>query len=138
MNIRPKTVRRLAILSAGVVFIAAALCTVWIVHQRHKEQRLLANRDFGLAAFKAGDWPLAMDRLGPYKDLHPEDYDVLYAYAVSRSRVPTANGRHLVEAVQLFEQLNHARPGDLRAARALLDLYLQFRYNREAVELADS
>jgi tetratricopeptide (TPR) repeat protein len=138
MNVRPKTVRRLSILAAVVVLIAGALATVWAIHQHNKEARLRADRDIGLAALHAGDWPLAMERLRVYKDVHPEDYDALYAFAVARSRVPTSDGRHLRQAKQLFEQLNHARPDDVRAARALLELYLQFGYARETTDLADS
>src|SRR5262245_37251369 len=107
MNVRPKTVRRLAILAAACVLIVGALVTIWVVHQRNKDRQLRADRDFGLSAFKAGDWQLALARLGPYKDAHPEDYDAMYAYAFSRSRVPAANGRHYLQAKQLFEQLNH-------------------------------
>ena len=39
MNIRPKTVRRLAILAAGVVLIALCVVSIWIVHQRNKEKQ---------------------------------------------------------------------------------------------------
>ena len=57
-----------------------------------------AARTEGLEAFKSENYPVALDKLRDYVGKHPEDFDAMYALAVARSRVETANGRHLVEA----------------------------------------
>ena len=60
----------------------------------------------------------------------------MYALAVSRSRVETANGRHLVEAKTYFEQLHTERPDDMQVSHHLLQIYQQIGYFSEAQRVA--
>src|SRR5439155_7124179 len=136
-----KTVRRLVGLLLFVLLCAALLTGIWAYHERSRTRQLLADRDFGIAAFRAGDYPLAVERLRVYKDKFPEDYDAIYAYAASRLRTPSsgsAAGRNIAEAKQLFEQLHRARPDDLDASHVLLDLYSNLGFYHEAIDLADT
>src|SRR3954468_10453990 len=141
MNIRPKTIRRLVALLLVCVLLAAAGVVVWFYHQQNKTRQLQADREFGIAAFHAGDYPLALERLRAYKEKFPDDYDAVYAYAAARLRVPSpagSPGRNISEAKQLFEQLNRARPDDANVSHVLLDLYTSFNFYPEAVRLADA
>src|SRR3982750_4327609 len=107
MNIRPKTIRRLVALLLVCVLLAASGVVVWFYHQQNKERQLRADRDFGIAAFQNGDYPLALDRLRAYKEKYPDDYEAVYAYATARLRTPApagSPGRNISEAKQLFEQ----------------------------------
>src|SRR5437763_15905042 len=110
MNIRPKTVRRLTILLAACVLIAAAGASVLYYSHRSKARQEQAARTEGLDAFQSENYPLALEKLRGYVGKHPTDFDAMYALAVSRSRVETANGRHLLDAKSLFEQLHAERP----------------------------
>ena len=95
MNIRPKTVRRLVGLGLFLLLSATLFTGIWFYHQKNKQKQLLADRDFGIAAYRAGDYPLAVDRLRIYKDLHPDDYDAVFAYAVSRLRTASSSNSGL-------------------------------------------
>src|SRR5689334_24064726 len=126
MNIRPKTVRRLMGLLLFLVLCATLFGSMWLYHQKSRKRQLLVDRDFGIAAFHAGDYPLALERLRLYKDQFPQDYDAVYAYAVSRLYAPSSPstaGRNIAEAKQLLEQLHRARPEDSQASHVLLKLY---------------
>src|SRR3954465_5894435 len=113
MNIRPKTIRRLVALLLVCLLVAGSLAGIWAYHQHNKAKQLFADRDFGVTAFRAGDYPLAIDRLRIYKDKYPDDYEAVFASAAARLREPSPPsqaGRNISEARQLFEQLNRARP----------------------------
>ncbi len=137
MNIRPKTIRRLVILLAACVLITAAGASVLYYSHRSKERQMQAARLEGLEAFKSENYPVALEKLRDYVGKHPEDFDAMYALAVARSRVETANGRHLVEAKVIFEQLHDERPDDMPVAHHLLQIYQQIDYLSEAQRVAD-
>src|SRR4051812_46558067 len=122
MSIRPKTVRRLLILLTVTVLVSAAGAGYYQYQQDQRGTRLLQDRAAGMAAYAAGDHVKALDRLKIYvaKPEFQADYDAVFAYAVSRSKVETARGQHLVESAKIFEQLLALRPTDVAAQHALL------------------
>lgn len=136
MNIRPKTIRRLVLLTGVVALIAALALSVWAWHNYSKKKKLLADRNAGIALYEQGDYVAAMEKLrkcvGPR---NPNDFDALFAYAVSRYRVES--GSHIKDARALFMNLLNMRPDHLPTAHMLLDLYSQISYNSEAIDLAD-
>src|SRR5689334_11792029 len=141
MNIRPKTIRRLAALLLVCLLVAGSLTGIWAYHQHAKTKQLFADRDFGINALRAGDYPLAIERLRIYKDQYPDDYEATYAYASARLREPSPpgqSGRNISEAKQLFEQLNRVRPEDQNVSHVLLDLYTNFSLFPEALRLSDA
>src|SRR5262249_52133118 len=72
-----------------------------------------------------------------YLAKHKEDYDALFTFGDSRSHVETSNGRHLIEAMHIFQQLHNERPDDIAASHKLLELYDQIGYLPEATRIAD-
>jgi predicted Zn-dependent protease len=137
MNIRPKTVRRVAILLGLCVLIAVAGMSVLYYSNRSKARQEQAARAAGLDAFKNENYSAALDDLHAYVGKHPDDFDAMYALAVSRSRVETSNGRHLVEAKTYFEQLHAERPDDMEVSHHLLQVYQQIGYFSEAQRVAE-
>ena len=87
MNIRPKTVKRLVILLAACCLIAGAAASVVLFSRRARERQAQAARVTGMEAYKAGNYPLALDELRTYIGTHQDDYDALFAFGDSRSHV---------------------------------------------------
>ncbi len=92
----------------------------------------------GMAAYERGDYPTALENFKKYLNNNSNDADATYAYAVSRSMVPTPDMRHLMDAKSAFNRYLELRPGDAKAEHQLLDLYRQMGYEVEAASTADN
>ncbi len=138
MNIRPKTVRRLLAVVVALAVLATAALGVRQYNDSNRKARLTEARNAGIAAFKQGDYPAAIEQLKTYIKPGTTDYDALLAFATSRSNVEMPAGKHLAEAIPLFEVLRSLRRDEPEVVRPLLDLYSQAGYSTEAIALADS
>lgn len=141
MNIRPKTMRRLAIILAACAIIAVVFTALYISSQKRAEQRLLAERKAGMAAFAEGDYQTALARLSKYVSKRKDDPDALFAYGKSRARVEETNGKHIVEAMGVFRLLLSKPLADeklkLDAQHMLLEIYDKASFSSESITLAD-
>jgi Flp pilus assembly protein TadD len=137
MRLKPKTVRRLLLLSlVGVLLIGSAF-SLFVV-RRWQNQRLLAShRAEGMAAFEAGDYFTALDKVSYYhRHGRMVDPEVLLAIAVSRQRIEEPDNRHLVLALRPYQLYLEQKPDDAEARMTLLKLYNQAGYYIEARDLA--
>ncbi|MCS7033206.1 MAG: hypothetical protein NZ561_04320, partial [Phycisphaerae bacterium] len=148
MNLRPKTVRRLLYVAVVFAAVIAVGFGVRAYQDRQRHKRILADRAAGLAAFQRGDYPSALALLRGSVRTDSGDFPGLLALATARARVELPGGRHIPEAIRLFEVLRSARPGsggapaDAATAPAvvnpLLDLYTRAGYSTEALKLSDA
>jgi tetratricopeptide (TPR) repeat protein len=139
MNLKPKTVRRLLLLSLVGVFLIGSVFSLFVV-RRWQNQRLLAShRSEGLAAFAVGDHFTALDKTAFYfRRGRADDPEVLYALAESRRKLEEPDGRHLVLSIRPYQLYLEHRPDDEETRRTLLKTYNQAGYFIEARDLAAS
>lgn len=136
MSMRPKTKRRLGILITLVLLIIVAVSGLIFLQKHRNAQRLLTLRETGMRLYHAGDYEGALKPLSEYHTKHPNDPESRFAFAVSRSKVPSS-GNYLGEAIQHLQYYVAQRPDELGAKHFLLDLYNQVGFDTEAVQLAD-
>jgi cellulose synthase operon protein C len=144
MNLRPKTKRRLIVLLTAATLIGGGGAAIVTVRLHNLDQRQQAIRDQAMVAFSQGNYLAAMNGLKKYlsdtssSSANSTDADAIYAFAVSRSKIPRADLGHLIEAKANFNRYLELRPGDSDAQHQLLDIYTQLGYESEAQALADS
>src|SRR5688572_25781012 len=141
MNIRPKTMRRLAILLAGCVVIAVVFWVLVHFQDKARHERLMAERAAGMAAFEQGDYAEALPKLSKYVAREKDDPQALFAYGKSRARVEELSGKHIMESMGVFKLLlTKPLPDELRlqCQHLLLETYDKVgAYNTEQIALAD-
>ena len=102
---RTRTTRRLIILLTAVLILTAAGLGAYLWRMGRIDRDLVRNRDEGLAALRQGDYPLAMQKMGPYLKRHTEDPQTLYAFAQARQKVEEPSGRHLGQAIAILRHV---------------------------------
>jgi tetratricopeptide (TPR) repeat protein len=127
MIIRPKTKRRVLILL--IVFAVFSAAAAWLYSYRMMvaENRLQADKDQGLAAYKAGDYQTAISKLAEYinhtqrsqKEVDPQ---ALLAFANARAKVPTGNQDYIVLAITTLRRYCALAPDDATARDQLLEM----------------
>lgn len=140
MNIRPKTVRRLSVLFAGLAIFAAGVAML-LVRSVQKEQATVASiRARAFADYARHDYPAAVKLFGTYINAgaaESTDAEAVFAYGMARSQVPMEGNRQIAEAVNLLQKYLDLAPADPHDAKhQLLMLYSRARYNKEARTLA--
>jgi tetratricopeptide (TPR) repeat protein len=134
---RPTTKRRIIILAASTVTLAALLTGTYEFRQYQINAKSLAYRAQGMEAFSHGDFAGALTPLSKYIERHQNDADALFAFGKARSRVEAPNNRHLSEAIQYYRRGLELQPDNLDAKHQLLDLYSTTGYNAETITLAN-
>jgi tetratricopeptide (TPR) repeat protein len=137
MSLRSRSLRRLAILLAGLLVLVGIAAALYWRNEHLKQSRLAAAREAGMAAFRAGDYRATLEALKTYVSRRRDDNEALYAYGVARARIEEPNGRNIAEGITVFTTLLQQDPDNARAQYDLLDLYTQAFYNNEAIDLAD-
>ncbi|HSW50036.1 MAG TPA: tetratricopeptide repeat protein, partial [Bryobacteraceae bacterium] len=133
MNRRKK---RLTIIAVALAVLIVGAGTGYVVLKKLKQQRYLAMRDAGQAAFVDGDYETAIEKLRPYCGRNPTDADTLFQLAEARRRVEAPNGRHLVESLGLYRRFLQLRPERVDVLREVMRLHWQLGYRVEAVDAA--
>jgi len=147
MIVRAKTKIRLHILLASVVLLIGAAATVYVVRKSHSRQFYASRRAEGMTFYKNGDYANALVKLQQVirREEYAQDPQVLYAFAESRKRVESPDGKHLRDAMTMLQRvlaidsasnIGGAKREDVQ--RELLDLYTQLGYNSEAIALAET
>ncbi|HQY89705.1 MAG TPA: tetratricopeptide repeat protein, partial [Tepidisphaeraceae bacterium] len=138
MSLRPKTVRRLAILSAVGAVTVGSVGFFWHRERQREFAEIESARHTGFDALKRGDYELAITDLRRYVTAHPEDVTALFALAQARVSVAQPNNAHLGEARQLLLQVLSLDPKHVDARRKLMSLYARARFSKELQEQADA
>ena len=128
--------RRLTIIAVALAALMVGAGAGYVVLKKLTQQRYLAMRDAGQAAFVAGDYETAMEKLRPYCGRNPTDADTLFQLAEARRRVEAPNRRHLVEALGLYRRFLQLRPERVDVLREVMRLHWQLGYRVEAVDAA--
>src|SRR4051794_40061138 len=123
MKIRPRTIRRLIILFAAIAMIIGAGAALYVHNTHAREARLAKAKRVGLAAFKSGEYEVALAALSGYPRQETGDTEVMFAYGKSRSRVELPGEKNVEEAVQEYKRLLAIDPNHLDAKHELLLLY---------------
>ena len=118
-----KTKRRLVILA--ILIVAAGAGYYGLRQFRKAQASRLADerRDEGMAAYLSGDYDTALQPLSYALSKRKDDVELLIAFADTRSKVPDENFRHIVEAVNLYNEALRLDPDNREAMQRLLDLY---------------
>ena len=136
MHLRPKTKKRLLILlTTGVATCSIAVAVVIIQLHRY-ENHLLTFRAQGLTAYHHGDYRTAAHDLSNFLGNDRVDGEAIYAYAVSRSKLPRPDKGNLLDAKRLFNRYLELCPGDVDAEHQLLDIYQKLHYPTETMDTA--
>src|SRR5687768_112251 len=155
MNIRPKTLRRLAILLGILLLIGGGVYLALQRRTRNNAAMLTQKRAAGMELYDAGEYSEALPVLGYYLnkkevehkkrgEVDAETLDALLAYGKCRYAVATRDGQHVTEATKIFQRYLELKgdvagddPRTAEAQHALLKLYDQTGYQKEVVQLAD-
>ncbi len=137
MSLRPKTVKRLALLGAVSGLGIATVGSLYVLRQHREERALYQAREAGIEAFARGQHAEAIQLLKPWIAQHPDDANALYAQAASRYAVELPAGAHIAEARRMLLQVLAGKPDHIESRRLLMEIYLQSGFNAELLEQAD-
>lgn len=136
MRLKPKTVRRLLLLSLVFVLVLGALGAFVVLRHSRNEARFEARRANGLAALAEGQHVRALEHLGPYLKAHQSDSEILLAYARARRNVEEYQGTHLRDAANIYQRYLGIHPDDADARRELLACYYEAGMYAEVIDTA--
>jgi tetratricopeptide (TPR) repeat protein len=122
MSIRPKTKRRVVTLALVATLVVCAGIALYRYRMYQANQKIDEIKTEGMAAFKAGDYPDAIDKLSVYVTKRKTDTEALMAFAIARSKVPTLDNSNIVQAVAIARRYCDLQPGDIEAQHFLLEL----------------
>lgn len=140
MKLKPKTLRRLVLLTLVAVVVIAGVAGVYHTRRWQQQRRAAEWLAQGNAAYERGDHFNTLHNLGSYlrRDLDSPDPELLLRYCRARVKVEEPDFRHIPEAVGVYQRYL-ALPGrqdDKEVAAELLDLLLAMRRWPEARELS--
>src|SRR5439155_10760843 len=101
------------------------------------KRRVLAWREKGIAAAKAGDNAKAADLLVRYLQRRAGDEEALSYYIRAREAAELPNGQHLAETIAALKLLLGQNPDRLDDRRHLLELYAKLEQRPEAIDTAN-
>lgn len=138
MIIRAKTKRRVLILLVGLVVVGGCLVGWWRHRLALADAEIQQDKVDGMAAYNAGDYPTAINKLNAYVIKHKTDPEALRAFGISRSKVPTIDGSYIQQAIQIMRKYTSLVPDNLEAQEQLLAMQINIRaYASSAVDLAN-
>jgi hypothetical protein len=127
MPIRPKTKRRVTILAAGAVCLVLAAAGAYALRERQLRHQLNLARQEGMDAYRAHEWSLAIDKLGPYVSRRPDDAEAVFGLAIAHTQRPGADAGDIDDAINYLRRYHEIAPDNLVSQDRLLDLLRQTR-----------
>lgn len=82
MSIRPKTKRRVFILALIALLLVVAGAGLYRYRMYQADQKIAEIKSEGMAAFNAGDYPTAIEKLSVYVTKRKSDTEALMAFAI--------------------------------------------------------
>ena len=127
---------RLPALILLLVVGAAALGGLYLYRKQQFRAFYVNLRTTGLNAAAANNHVGTIDNLEPYLQRHPEDVDVLVAYARARPLIAAPENAHLTQTIIALRYLLRIEPDRMTERRSLLNLYVRAGYAAEALDTA--
>ena len=137
MSIRSKSRKRLVVLLVSALVAVGLLFGGVSVVKLRRDAARRQGRDAGIAAVQQGDWGHGLELLSKYLAAVPSDSEALYHYAIARSKVPTKDRRHLLDACGAMYRVHQIEPENRDAQQKLLELFTQAGGSTEALATAD-
>jgi tetratricopeptide (TPR) repeat protein len=128
MTIRPKTKRRVLILITVLAISSAGLAWLYSYRMGIAEGKLERDKQLGMAAYRNGDYPTAVDKLSEYINHEQKrtnsqlDPEALLAFANARAQVPTKNEDYVVLAIRALQWYCTLVPENAQAKDQLLEM----------------
>ncbi len=129
--------KRLAVLLGAVAIVGAAAGGAYVVHRAQVGRIMERGLAEGTAAFEAGDYERAMERLNEYASRRQDNPEVLLMLAQSRRAVPLANGRHIGRAISFAQAASLLAQSDPRPYELLIELFGEAGLAGERVTAAE-
>lgn len=137
MSLKPKTSRRLLLLSVVVLVGILAAGGLFLVRRARHSQSASASRDQGLRLVQEKRYFEALTPLKKYLEQSPDDAEALRAYALSRENVEERDGGHIIQAASIYQKLHLLNRADRETALHLLNLLSTAGMNTETITLAE-
>jgi len=122
MSIRPKTKRRVVYLVVGAVLALGLVAGGYRLRMAYYNKIIYQARADGMAAYKAGDYPAAIEKLNIYVIKHRDDPEALMAFGIARSKVPSPDNSNVIQAIAIINRYCTLVPRDIEAQHLLLEL----------------
>lgn len=132
-----RTKKRLFVVLVALVLLPAIVAGAWAVRSAQQKRLLESAREQGMAAYEAGDLPVALRRLGYYIARRKDDGEALLAYARAQELTPSLNDRNLVQAVTANRLALGVLPDDPRPLEGLIRVYMRMGFVGEMLDAAE-
>lgn len=116
---RTKTRRRIVLL--GLLAVMLGALAAYLVREHGRDAEARSAREEGLAAFDAGDYRRAVDRLRIFIGRLDPDALALVRYAQAIFRLPNPDADHIQSALEQLRRAIGLEPGNEEARRTLLE-----------------
>ncbi|QQE11069.1 tetratricopeptide repeat protein [Planctomycetota bacterium] len=127
--------KRITILIVIVLLIGGTIGALWFYRQNENQERIDQLHAQAEQYYNEGDYRQALDPMRSYVRSNPNDLEAKYALADIYENVPQPGGRNIAAAIGTLRQIVDSDPSYKDTATRLLDYYVQFQQNDEAVRL---
>lgn len=134
---KQRVIKRLFILGTLLSVLIVTGFALHIARTKGKERLLSQHYEQGIAAYEAGDFEQAVEKLGYYNSAINDDPDVAYKLADASRRLPAQGNDHLRKAVLLAKSAADLAPTRPEPLELLLDLHGQLGQQTERMAVAD-
>ena len=131
---RSRTKKRLIILCAFIVMLAAGVVGLIKYKDVRKTHREKNWREDALQAIARGDFKSALIPLSSYVNARQDDIEMLEKFVDVRRKIVTPEHREITESLWALKILVKAKPSDIEIHRKMADIYFTIRHDTEASE----
>jgi len=133
---KKRIIKRLIILGTLLSVLLVAGLALHIARGKSKERLLRENYAAGFAAYEAGNFEEAVEKLGYYNSAISDNPDVAYKLADASRRLPSQGGGGLRKAVSLAKTAADLAPTRTEPLELLLDLHGELNQQTERMNVA--
>ncbi|HED54011.1 MAG TPA: hypothetical protein ENJ00_07395 [Phycisphaerales bacterium] len=134
---KQRVLKRLAILGTLAAVVLAVGLVLVVANTLQKQRMLTDARNTGLAAYDAGEYDIAVEKLGYVHSRQSDDPEIAYKLADASRHVPRPNREHLRSAVLLARQASSLAPTDPKPIELELELNEMLNQQTERLSAAD-
>lgn len=134
---KQRVLKRFVILGIIVAVIIATGFVLHVARTRSKQRLLSEHLETGMAAYEAGDYETAAEKLGYYNAAISDDPDVVYTLAEAYRKLPNVGGEELRKALNLARTASELAPERPEPLELQLDLYARLGQQTERLATAE-